>query len=87
MLTERWLRVRSVHLIKVKSSGSDRTLRVSDRTLSPSIRSTPVRSQRGRILIGRVRSVLTGRWSGLATDRTLSSKVIGRWVPESDQHQ
>ena len=72
MLTERWFwydqtlvqsSVSSFDQIEIVWMRSD-TEQQSDRTLGARVRSTPARFQRGRILIGRVRLVLTGRWSG-----------------------
>ena len=83
MLTGRWFRCdRTLAQSPVSSFDQgevvwcDRTLKLkSDRTLGASIRSTPVRFQRAVFMTGRVRSVLTGRWS--VSGHNLNGSVAG----------
>ena len=53
-----------------------------DRTLRGSVRSTPVRFQRGEITTGRVRSVLIRRWP--ASGHTVNTGVQGELTGASD---
>ena len=81
ILTGRWFRCDRT-LAQSPVSSFDRCDFVwCDRTLGASVRSTPVRFQRGKIVTGRVRSVLTGRCP--AFGHTINTGVRGELTEAS----
>ena len=79
MLTGRWFRCDRMQLPvwaqSLVSSFDKGEVIWCDRTLGASVRLTPVRFQRGKIVTGRVRSVLTGRYP--ASGHNLNTRSQG----------
>ena len=84
ILTGRWLRFDRT-LAQGPVSAFDQVECVwHDRTLRVSVRSTPVRFQRGKITTERIQSVLIGCW--LASGHTVNIGVQGELTGVSGQH-